>query len=288
MHLAAPAAQQRLHAVEDRRLVVDAERGDAGELAGIDSGVVARAAVSAGAALRARHVDRRNASRCRLADSTLDLVAEHARDALDDRQAEAEAARDPRALIEPVEFEEDVALLRLRNADAGVVDVDAQLARAGAGSRPARGPAGVYLMAFDTRFCSSRRSSRRSERTASEHGTKVSSSPLARASGANSTSIWRINSSMRKLANSGRIAPVSSREMSSSAPKISSTASSEASILSTSWRVARRRLALDQAGDVEPRGVERLQDVVAGGGEELASWRYWRRRPRLWRAPARR
>ena len=27
-------------------------------------------------------------------------------------------------------------------------------------------------------------------------------------------------------------------------------------------------LALDQAGDVEPRGVERLQDVVARGGEE--------------------
>ena len=64
-------------------------------------------------------------------------------------------------------------------------------------------------------------------------------------------------------------APVSSREMSSSAPKISSTASSEASILSTSRRSSLPPPALDQAGDVEPRRVERLQDVVAGRREEL-------------------
>ena len=49
--------------------------------------------------------------------------------------------------------------------------------RAG-GSRPARGLAGVYLIAFETRFCSSRRSSRRSERTARVLGTKVSVEPL--------------------------------------------------------------------------------------------------------------
>ena len=69
----------------------------------------------------------------------LDLVIEHARDALDDREPEAEPARDLGALIEPVEFAEDRALLRLRNADAGVVDVDAQPARRAAGSRSARG-----------------------------------------------------------------------------------------------------------------------------------------------------
>ena len=97
-------------------------------------------------------------------------------------------------------------------------------------------PCGVYLMALETRFWISRRSSRRSERTTSEHGTKVRSSRLLTASGANSTAICRINSSMWKLANSGRSTPVSSREMSSSAPKISSTASSEASMLSISGR----------------------------------------------------
>ena len=34
-------------------------------------------------------------------------------------------------------------------------------------------PFGVYLIALETRFCSSRRSSRRSERTASEQGTNI-------------------------------------------------------------------------------------------------------------------
>ena len=108
-----------------------------------------------------------------------------------DRQAEAEAARHLGAFVEPVEFAEDQPLLRLRNAEPGVVDVDAQLAAARAGSRPARGRFGVYLIALETRFCSSRRSRRRSERTASEQGTKRSSRPFSRASGANSTSSWR-------------------------------------------------------------------------------------------------
>ena len=48
-------------------------------------------------------------------------------------------------------------------------------------------------------------------------------------------------------------------------------------------RVLAAALPLDQAGDVEPRGIERLQDVVARGGEKarlgdvglvgLAPWR---------------
>ena len=71
-----------------------------------------------------------------------------------------------------------------------------------------------------------------------------------------------------ELTISGFMAPASSREISSSAPRISSTASSEASILPTSRAVVAASLPLDQAGDVEPRRVERLQDVVAGGREE--------------------
>ena len=59
-----------------------------------------------------------------------DLAVEHARDALDDREAEPHAARHPRALIEPLEFLEDGAALGLRNADAGVVHLDAQLVAA--------------------------------------------------------------------------------------------------------------------------------------------------------------
>jgi hypothetical protein len=50
-------------------------------------------------------------------------MAEHAGDALDDRQAKAEPARDARALVEAVELLEDRPLLGLRNAEAGVEDI---------------------------------------------------------------------------------------------------------------------------------------------------------------------
>src|SRR6185312_15399007 len=60
----------------------------------------------------------------------LDFAAEHARHALHNRKSQAQPTRDPRALVEAVEFDEDIALLRLRNADAGVADVDAQLTAA--------------------------------------------------------------------------------------------------------------------------------------------------------------
>jgi hypothetical protein len=88
-------------------------------------------------------------------------------------------------------------------------------------------------MALEMKFCSSRRSSRRSDSTGSEQGTKVSSSPLARALGANSISSERIRSAILKLDIAVVIAPASSREMSSSAPRISSIASSESSMFST-------------------------------------------------------
>ena len=97
---------------------------------------------------------------------------------------------------------------------------------------------------------------------------KTRSRPFSRASGANSTSSRCSNSSMRKSAISGFIAPVSSREMSSSAVKISSTASSEASMFCTRSASSPAALALDQAGHVKPRRVERLQNVVARRGDE--------------------
>src|SRR4029078_1029644 len=56
----------------------------------------------------------------------IDLVVEHARDALDDRQTKTEAGRRPGAFGQAMEFLEDLTLLRGRNADAGVPDVDPQ------------------------------------------------------------------------------------------------------------------------------------------------------------------
>src|SRR3954470_1522481 len=55
-------------------------------------------------------------------------MIEHAGNAFHDRKAEAKSARQLRALIEPVKFLENRALLRFRNPEPGIVDVEAQLA----------------------------------------------------------------------------------------------------------------------------------------------------------------
>ena len=95
-----------------------------------------------------------------------------------------------------------------------------------------------------------------------------SSSPFSRASGANSTSSWRSSSSMRKSTNLGlHRAGIEPRNVEQRAEDLLDRLERGVD-LPTSSRILAAALALDQAGDVEPRGIERLQDVVAGGGEE--------------------
>ena len=123
-------------------------------------------------------------------------------------------------------------------------------------------------MALETRFCSSRRSRRRSDCTASERGTKVSSRPFSRAIGANSTSSWRrqlVDPEARDL----RLhrAGVEPRDVEQRAEDLLDRVERGVDVADQLGVVA-AALPLDQAGDVEPRGVERLQDVVAGRGEE--------------------
>ena len=94
-------------------------------------------------------------------------------------------------------------------------------------------------------------------------------SPFSRASGSNSTSqplehLVRAETSVI----SGSSRPASRREISISAPRISSTASSEASMLRASVRLLAAERALDQARRIEPRRIERLQQVVAGRRQE--------------------
>ena len=55
-------------------------------------------------------------------------MIENARDALDDRKAEPQAAGDLGALIEAMELLEDRPFLRRRDAEPGIVDVDPQAA----------------------------------------------------------------------------------------------------------------------------------------------------------------
>src|SRR5262249_54061354 len=56
----------------------------------------------------------------------LDRAIQHAREPLYNRQAESQPARNLRALVETMEFDEYVAPSRLRDADAGVVNIDTQ------------------------------------------------------------------------------------------------------------------------------------------------------------------
>ena len=90
------------------------------------------------------------------------------------------------------------------------------------------------MIAFEIRFCNNRRRSRRSLVTTSEEGTKVSLMPFALATGPNSICTWFSSSLIAKWVISVWSLPVSSREISSSAERISSTALSEDSTLSAS------------------------------------------------------
>ncbi len=93
-------------------------------------------------------------------------------------------------------------------------------------------------MAFDTRFWTRRRSRFGSLRAASDVGMMTSSISFALAIGAKSVSIRLSNSSSGTDCRRGFIAPVSSREMSSTAPRMASTDSSDESMFCTSARLS--------------------------------------------------
>ncbi len=92
-------------------------------------------------------------------------------------------------------------------------------------------PERVYLMALETRFCSSRRNRLRSVITTMLDGTMRRRRFFSRASGWKSVPIWRSRPSRLKTVACGFMAPASRREMSSTAPRIASTESSAESML---------------------------------------------------------
>ncbi len=118
-------------------------------------------------------------------------------------------------------------------------------------------------MALEIRFCSSRRSSRRSDSTGSEQGTKVSSNPLARAIGANSISSERIRSPILKLVIDGRHgAGVEPRDIQERPEDFLDRLERIVDVFDQP-RILAAALALDQTRHIEPRRIQRLQDVVA-------------------------
>ena len=163
-----------------------------------------------------------------------DGMAQHLADALDDRQPETEAAHRARRLLQALELLEDDRALRLGDAGAGIADQDAS--RSPRRRTPSSTlPVAVYLMALDTRFCSTRRSSRRSERTQARVGNDAQVEAPSRGPSARTPPpAARTPRSRERRVMSGSSLPVSSREISISTPRISSTASSEASMLRAS------------------------------------------------------
>ena len=139
-HLGVPRRQQRLHAVEDRRIVLDADDQGAAHRR---PGKRRRAGDGGGMVDRCRNRHRHGKHRAAAGGSVdRDAMVEHARQPFDDRQAETEAAGDPGALFQAVKFLEDLAALGHGNTDAGVVDADLQRLSVAAATdqhAPARG-----------------------------------------------------------------------------------------------------------------------------------------------------
>ncbi len=116
-----PIPQQRRHAVENLAIVVDAENERTGDPAMVDARLWRPHLAVFG--WRNRNLDREMGAAIDLR-SERDWVLQHAGDALDNREAEPDAAGHLGALVETTKLEEYVASFVGRNADAGIVDID--------------------------------------------------------------------------------------------------------------------------------------------------------------------
>jgi hypothetical protein len=186
-------------------------------------------------------------------------MIEDAADAFHDREAEFEPAR-PARLIEPMKFTK-IALLTAECPDS-IVDVDTNSSR---GRQPiSTQPAGVYLIAFDTRFA------------AAAQQPPVGRTARARHEG-RFKSLRAPDEFDLELAHHLVDAEVGDLRFHRAGIEPGDIEQGAQNLfhgfergvdIGYQPRVLAAALPLDQAGDVKPRGVERLQDVVAGGGEE--------------------
>ena len=123
-------------------------------------------------------------------------------------------------------------------------------------------------MALETRFCSSRRNKRRSDCTASEQGTKSSSQPLLLRQ-RRKLDLELAQQLVDAEADDFRLhgAGVEPRNVEQRPENLFDRVERGIDI-ADQLSVVAAALPLDQAGDVEARGIERLQNVVARRGEE--------------------
>ncbi len=122
---AAPASEQGLHAIKDGGLIIDAKHADAREARAVEIKRLnlhfpPRCCGGEGYPDReARTAAERRGER--------DFVIEHTRDALHNRKPQSQAASDLGAWVEPVEFLKNRLMLRRRDAEPGIVHVNAQM-----------------------------------------------------------------------------------------------------------------------------------------------------------------
>ena len=143
---------------------------------------------------------------------------------------EPKAGRHPRALVEPLELGEHRALMLGRNAEPRVPDLDAD--RAGNAAATDQHPAAQRIferVRNQVLQQAPHEAPIGANRERGGHEDEVE--PLRAGDAANSISSIPMRSATGTSEISGRVAPASRREMSSSAPMISSTASSEMSTL---------------------------------------------------------
>ena len=113
-----------------------------------------------------------------------------------------------------------------------------------------------------------RASSAGSERTTVDVGTILRTSPAFLAIGAQSRSSAASRSPMQKSVFSTVTAPASNLEMSSKVPSSASTLSSAPWMRRDELLLLVGQRPFGQRGDEQPRRIQRLQQIVAGGGKE--------------------
>src|SRR5258708_31010118 len=121
--LALPIPKQRRHAVENLAIVVDAENERTGDPAMVDARLWRPHLAVFG--WRNRNLDREMGAAIDLR-SERDWMLQHAGDALDNREAEADATSHLGSLVETMKLDECVARLGRRYADAVCVDIETQ------------------------------------------------------------------------------------------------------------------------------------------------------------------
>ena len=268
-HAAAPAAQKLLHAVENAAVVIDAQRDRAGEPAGAGSRHGRNGRARRGSR-RARHLDRETRA---APDHGFQrhFTVEHARDALDDGEAQAYAARDPRPLVEAVELLEHRAALAVRNADAGIVDIDAQLAAAA----PAADQHAAHGRVFDgvgdeVLQKPPQQAAIRTHRERARHEVQLQAFLAGQRRKFDVEPLQQlVDTEIGHFRLHG--AGIEPRNVQKCGENLFDGFEGGVDVLhqvAVLGFIVGLALALDQTGDVEPRRIERLQDVMARRGDE--------------------